>query len=521
MGQFDFVLKDMYNKALPFFGSKIAVKCDGKEMSYDQLNLQANRLAHGLIRSGIGLEDPVAMLMSNCIEFPVTDIAILKAGATKVPLNDMLGEKEILYILQNSESKAAVVDSCFYPIIAKIREQLPHLKTVIALSNSAPPGFIPWDQFLQGMPDKDPMVNVKPHHRALIGYTGGTTGSPKGIVQTQQNQVMNLICHIIELGINDQDIILAMTPLPHSAGRYIMTGLVKGATHIVGAKFDPVQTLRLIEQERVTFTFMVPTMIYRVLDVLKQTSFDISSIRTIMYGAAPITEERLKQGLKMFGQVFYQFFGLTEAPNFVTRLTKADHSLEPDKIHRLRSCGTPPLMSQVKIINDKGEEVPRGEQGEICVKAPFVMEGYHKLPDKTAETIMDGWLHTGDVGKMDEDGYVYLLDRKKDMIISGGMNVYSTEVENAIQQVPGVRQVAVIGIPHIDWGEKVMAVIIPDPDNPPSEEGILQFCKENLAKYKQPKEIKFLSELPLTAYGKIDKKALRQPYWQDAARSIH
>jgi fatty-acyl-CoA synthase len=522
MGQFDFVLKDMYNKALPSFGQKIAIKTDeGREISYEQLNRKANQLANSFIRNGIQTEDPIALIMSNSIEFIIADISIMKAGATKVPLNDMLGEKEILYILQNAEAKVAIVSPEFYNTIHKIRNQLPQLEFLVSTTDSAPEGFVSWEAFLALSPETTPMVTVAPGNRATISYTGGTTGQPKGVIQTQQNQVMNFLCHLIELDITEKDSVLAMTPLPHSVGRYVLTGLLKGATQIITARFDPIKALQLIEQEKVTFTFMVPTMIYRVLDVLEQQTFDVSSIQTIMYGAAPITEERLKQGLQVFGPVFHQFFGQTEAPNFISRLTKAEHSLDEDKIHRLKSCGKASIMSEVKIVDDQGQEVPRDEQGEIVVKAPFVMEGYHQLPEKTEETIINGWLHTGDIGKMDEDGYIYLLDRKKDMIISGGMNVYSTEVENILQQYPGVRQVAVIGIPHNDWGEQVLAIVIPNPSNPSTEEEILQYCKENLSKYKQPKQVQFVTEFPLTPYGKIDKKRLRAPYWGGVERAIN
>jgi fatty-acyl-CoA synthase/long-chain acyl-CoA synthetase len=266
---------------------------------------------------------------------------------------------------------------------------------------------------------------------------------------------------------------------------------------------------------------MVPTMIYRVMDQIHGRKLDFSNLRTILYGAAPITLERLKQGLEIFGPVFTQLFGQSEAPNFITRLKKSDHSLEPSKENRLRSCGQPVLMAQVKIVDEDGLEVPRGVEGEIIAKTPYNMIGYHEAPDKTAETLKDGWLYTGDVGMMDEEGYVYLLDRKKDMIISGGFNVYTSEVENVIQQHPEVSQVAVIGVPHPDWGEAVMAVIVPSRSNPPTEESILDFCNRYLSKYKRPKKILFADSLPLTAYGKIDKKALRKPFWEKAERNIN
>jgi fatty-acyl-CoA synthase/long-chain acyl-CoA synthetase len=245
------------------------------------------------------------------------------------------------------------------------------------------------------------------------------------------------------------------------------------------------------------------------------------SIRTILYGAAPITVERLKQGLEIFGPVFTQLFGQSEAPNFITRLKKSDHSLDPSKEKCLSSCGQPVLMSQVKIVDENGREVPRGVEGEIIAFTPYNMVGYHQASEKTEETLKNGWLYTGDLGVMDEEGYVYLLDRKKDMIISGGLNVYTSEVENVIQKHPGVSQVAVIGIPHPDWGEAVTAVIVPKVSNPPTVESIIDLCNHHLSKYKRPKEIMFMDSLPLTAYGKIDKKILRKPFWGNAQRNIN
>lgn len=523
MGNFDLVLKDLYNKSLPLVQQKIAIRFNENEISYKELERQSNRLANAFIQNGIQVETPVALIMSNCIEFPISDIAIMKAGAVKVPLNDMLGEKEILYMLENSSSKAAIVGPNFYSLIAKIQSQLPHLEFVIGITDSVPEGFISWNDFVNGMPEVPPDVNVKPSNRAAISYTGGTTGLPKGIVQNQQNLVMNLYSHLIELEIEEQDNILLMSPLPHSAGKFVQTGLLKGATLFITDKFDPLRALSMMEKHRITVTFMVPTMIYRLIDAIDENNLDVSKnkIKMIAYAAAPILEERLKQGLEKFGPVFFQFYGQSECPNFITRLNKSDHTLDPEKIHRLRSCGTPALMSNVRIVNEKGIELPAGEQGEIIVQSPYVMVGYHNLPDKTAETIVDGWLHTGDIGKIDEDGYVYLLDRKNDMIVSGGMNVYSTEVENVIMQFPGIRQVAVIGIPHHDWGEQVLALVIPDSNHPPQKEEVFQFCKENLAKYKQPKEIIFMEDFPLTTYGKLDKKALRKPYWKSIGRSIN
>lgn len=519
----ELVLKDLFNKALAYNHDKPAIVFKNEVLTYGELNKLANKLSHAFQDKGIGVEAPVAMIMSNCIEYVVTDIAIMKIGAVKVPLNNMLGETEIKYMLENSQSKAAIVGPEFYSVVAKIREEIPSLQTVVGLTDQVPDGFISWKDFLAGRSDSTPIADVKPSNTATITYSGGTTGLSKGIVQTQQKLVMSLYCHLIELEIVSDDKILVMTPLPHSGGRFIQTGILKGATHYIYDKFDPIQAIDTIMEKQITVTFMVPTMIYRLIDTIAEKNIDVSShqLKMMCYAAAPIMEERLKQGLEVFGPVFFQFYGQTECPNFITRLKKEDHSLDPHKVHRLRSCGKPTIMSEVRIVNEDGEEVRTGEQGEITVKSPFVMERYHLLTEKTAETIINGWLHTGDMGRVDEDGYVYIMDRKNDMIISGGMNVYSTEVENVIQQVPGVRQVAVIGIPHSDWGEQVIAFVIADAAQVPSEETILQYCKQNLAKYKCPKKIKFVEEFPLTPYGKLDKKTLRKPFWQNAERSIN
>lgn len=513
----------LFDQAFIQFQNRVALKFEDKSFTYGEIRSFANQAAHALTAKGIGPGTNVALIMSNCPEFVIADMAIIKSGSGKVPLNDMLGENEIRFILQDSKAKIAFVEPNFFEVVQRILPDLPHLEHVVGITSpmECPPGFISWGEFLAERSDSDPEPRATPEDLYLLAYTGGTTGLPKGVVHNQRNGYINMCSHVIETGIGDSERMLFSTPLPHSAGLFTQAGLLKGATIVIERKFDPQRTLQLIQDEQVTFTFLVPTMIYRVLDHLQQMAYDTSSLRTIMYGAAPITAERLKQGLEAFGAVFVQFFGQTECPNFITRLPKEDHTLELDKIHRLRSCGRPVMMANVRVVGSGGQELPRGEVGEITCRAPYVMNEYHGLPDKTAETIHDGWLYTGDIGRMDEDGYIYLLDRKKDMIISGGMNIYTTEVENVLQKHPAVRQVAVIGVPHDDWGESVMALIIAAEGIQVTEEDILEFCIENLSKYKRPKSIKFVSELPLTPYGKIDKKALRKPYWESIGREVN
>lgn len=523
MGRYALTLNSLFREALQKHSNKIALHCEGRVFTYSELFKSANRVAHSLIRHGVKPNTPVALLMSNCPEYVISDMGLIQAGGTKIPLNDMLGEKEISYILKDSGAEIAFVGQQFLTIVENIRADLPKLKTVVAIcpTEQCPPGFVSWEQFQSEESSEVVDVEVNPQDLALIIYTGGTTGLPKGVVHTQENIVINFFSHVIELGLLDDEKILLTSPLPHSAGFILSAGLLKGAEHFVEQKFDPQTILESISLNQITLTFMVPTMIYRVMDQIQGRQYDFQSLRTIVYGAAPITMERLKQGLEIFGPVFLQLFGQSEAPNFITRLKKTDHSLDSSQIKRLRSCGQPTLMAQVKVVDVDGNELPRGQVGEITAKTPYNMIGYHQLPEKTAETIKDGWLFTGDIGKMDEDGYVYLLDRSKDMIISGGMNVYTTEVENVIQQHPGVSQVSVIGVPHTDWGETVFAIIVPHKANQPDKNEIFELCSRDLSKYKSPKEIVFVDSLPLTPYGKIDKKVLRQAYWEGSERNIH
>lgn len=515
-------LNSLFKNALAHHGKKPALSFQGLVLTYKDLYKSSNRVAHALRKYGVGRNTPVALMMSNCLEFVISDMGLNLIGGTKVPLNDMLGEKEIKYILQDSEAKVAIVGPNFIDIIMKIRNDLPKLETVIATVDDSlcPQGFLSWNKFQANEPEEEVQVEVFPHDRALIVYTGGTTGLPKGVVHSQENIAVNLFSHTIELELIENERILLMSPLPHSAGMVLQSGILKGALHFIERNFDPQLVLDRIERDRVSVTFMVPTMIYRVMDQIKNEKYDFSSLRTILYGAAPITESRLKQGLEIFGPVFTQLYGQTEAPNFICRLKKSDHLVSGDQSKRLRSCGQPVMMSQVKIVDDHGIELPRGVEGEIIAKTPYTMIEYHNQPEKTQETIDNGWLHTGDIGMMDEDGYIYLFDRKKDMIISGGMNIYTTEVENVIQKHPDVSQVAVIGVPHPDWGESVLAVIVPKPHVDLAKESIMELCNSELSKYKRPKEIQFAMSLPLTPYGKLDKKALRQPYWEEAGRNI-
>lgn len=516
MRTYPLTVKQLMVSAMDRFPTRVALVCEGVEYTYADLCSRANRLGNALVALGVRPGDPVGLLLPNGLDYVIADQAIARIGAAKVPLNDMSSAKDIAYCL--ADSRAGVVISEGDMLAAACDSGSPYLELVIACDDStrSHPSVrvLSLAEAVAGRADTLTLSAPSEHDVGLIMYTGGTTGRSKGVVHRQFGLAQNLLSHLIETSLQADDRVLLMTPLPHSAGFLMQTAFLAGATVLLERKFDPELTLRRIGEDRVTFTFMVPTMIYRVLDASAGRSLDLTSLRTILYGAAPITRDRLEQGLEVLGPVFMQIYGQSEAPNFITRLRREDHTCDPAGIHRLSSCGQAVTMSRVKIVDPSDatrRELPVGEVGEVAALTPYTMDGYWQLPEVTSGSLQDGWLFTGDLGRLDADGYLYLLDRKNDLIISGGMNVYSSEVETVIAQVEGVDRVAVVGVPHPDWGEAVVACVVAEPDVEMNEleTRILDACRRDLSRYKVPKSVTSFEELPVTAYGKIDKKALR------------
>lgn len=517
-------LTDAMVDSLDRFADCIAVRIDGEAYTYRELDERSNAVANALVARGVEPGDRVALMMSNCLGYVIADLALLKAGAAKLPLNDMLTDDEFEYMLSDSRAETVIAGENFSSTLASLVDTVDTVKQGIVIGVES-------DQFesleeLEAEGDRTdaPAVTLDPSDPVGHFYTGGTTGKPKGVIHSHDNFLQNLYAHIMELDLTSDDIQLLMTPLPHSAGVFLWASLLAGAEAVIRSGFDPEQALHDIEEYEVTWTFLVPTMIYTVLDHPALDETDTSSLETLVYGAAPMTAARLREGLDEFGPVFTQFYGQTEVPNVITVLTKDEHriAIEEGEEHRLGSAGQPTLMADVKIVDtETGERQPPGTEGEIMATAPYVMEEYWERPEATTETVEDGWVHTGDVGKRDEDGYVYLLDRKSNMIISGGMNVYSTNVEDVLATHPGVAQVAVIGVPDEKWGEAVTAIIVPDGDEAVTEAEIHDFADEELADYKRPKHVEFREDLPKTPYGKIDKKAIREPFWEETDREIN
>jgi fatty-acyl-CoA synthase/long-chain acyl-CoA synthetase len=516
-------LKHLYESVLRRYERAPAITFGDQTLTYGDLDDRSTRLASALVDRGLETADRVGLLMSNRAAYAVADIALARAGLAKVPLNDMLSAEDVEYMLANSDATAVVVGPNFTETIRSVARNVPTLERVVTVDSAERLDVAgvdhveAYETLLETAEPVAPDVSVSKSTLAGVFHTGGTTGDPKGVKHTQENLALNALAHAVELEMRPRDTLLLMTPLPHSAGLVMAGGLTQGCRHVITQGFDAERALATIEREGVAWTFMVPTMVYRVLDELADGDYDTSTLDTLVYGAAPMKPDRLREGLEKLGDVFLQLYGQYETPDLITVLPKSAH--DPADEERLSSCGLPTTMCEVEIVDEHGEAVPTGEHGEILARGAYSMEGYYELPKETAATMRDGWIHTGDIGRMDAEGYVYIVDRDSDVIVSGGMNVYSVSVEEAIQQHEQVANVAVIGVPDDEWGEAVKAVVVPDGDTIDRDD-LQSFCKERLAAYEVPKSFDVVDDLPTTPYGKLDKKRLRDPYWRDESRQI-
>lgn len=513
----ELILRDMFQRAFARFGDRPAVTAPDGDLSYEALLTHAKQLAGVLQVRGIRPGDRVVLLLRNSISYVIADVALILVGACKVPLNDMLAPEDVGYMIGHSDAKGLIAHSSFAPTLQAIDGTTAsvHVRIVIPDSDDELGDFERLSDAIREAYYSDADV-IRASDPGLIIYTGGTTGRPKGVYHTQQSLAVNFMSHLINAEISEDEHLLICSPLPHSAQQFVLAALLRGAQISIESSYDVDRVLSLIPERKITWMFMVPTMIYRLLDNSTLQRTDLSSLRTIVYGASPITRTRLKQGLELLGPVFLQIYGQTEIPNLVTTLSKADHLLPEYQA----SCGQPVMFCDVVIRDESDYPVAYGEPGEITVRGYYTLERYHADEAKTQDAYTGEFLRTGDVGYQLESGHVFLVDRAKDMIISGGMNVYSTEVENVIQEVMGVNQVVVIGLPDDDWGEAVTAFIVSDGSGSLTTK-VIDHCRDKLAKYKVPKRIEFVETIPLTPYGKPDKKALRALHWDVQERQIN
>lgn len=494
-----------------------------RRFTFAQLNERVNRMVDSLKRLGLVHGDHIAILAQNCNELMEMYFVAAKGGFVLVPLNYRLSPSELTYLINHSESIALFFEEEYEEMVnVSIKK---NLKTVInyIIIGDEEPGMLNYEKLIQGGIDTEEDVNDFNENDLLcIIYTGGTTGLPKGVMLSHKNLLASALDCVLSMDVRSQDKSVYVLPLFHVSNWTIFGHMYMGATNIIIRKWDPEAVLKTIESEQATHINMVPTMVVMLLEAPGLNKYDTSTLRTISYAGSPMPVEVLKRGLKKFGSRFFQVYGLTEASPLVTYLPKEDHVLEGDenRVKKLNSIGKEMINVHTKVVDQNGDPVSPGEVGEIIVNGDNVMMGYWHDPEQTVLALRNGWLHTGDLATVDEDNYIYIVDRSKDMIICGGENIYPKEVENVLYQHPAILEAAVIGVPDDVWGESVYACIVVRDGYSVNESEIIEFCKEHLASYKKPKKVEIVKELPKTSVGKISKVAMREKFWSGKDRRV-
>jgi fatty-acyl-CoA synthase len=493
------------------------VDAGGMALTYAGLEERIWRTARALRDAGLERGDGVAQLAANRVDTFVTMAAVLANGMRYTPLHPLGSLDDQLFILDDAKISALVVD---VPAFAERGAELAGgAGSELKLYSLGESSFGTDLTALAGVAEAEALTELPGYDDiAWVTYTGGTTGKPKGVIMTQGGMAAKSLISMAEWQWPKDIRYLASAPISHAAGFLLIPTFLNGGKVYLTAGFNPDQVLDLVEKERVNTLFLVPTMIYVLMDHPRIREADLSAIESIIYASAPMSPTRLKEAIELFGPVMMQCYGQTECIH-LTMMRKEEHRL--DKPERLASCGRPPAGVKMALLDSEGAEVPPGEIGEVCVRSAAVMRGYWQRPEATAETLAGDWLHTGDLGYQDEEGFLYLVDRAKDMIISGGFNVYPREVEDVLTAHPAVAMAAVIGVPDEKWGEKVIAVVVPRAGESVTDQELIALVKDRKGAIQAPKQVDFAEALPLTALGKTDKKALRQQYWGHSERMVN
>jgi long-chain acyl-CoA synthetase len=502
---------------------QVAIRYGSVTQSYQEFYDRALSIGGSLRARGLRHGDRVAFVMANGPEILETLYGAFAAGLTIVPINARLHSREIAYILENSGARAFVHGPEYQDAIAAAPQDFGALDLRVCLD--AAEGAVPYAQLIGSSDALEAPVDVAPEDPSWLFYTSGTTGRPKGATWTHgtiRAMAMNYLADVHN--IQGGEVVLHAAPMSHGGGIVAMPAVARGAEQIIldTASFSPKVLFGLIERHRVShIAFLAPTQIVKMLEDYVPGEYDLSSLKAICYGGAPIMVENLKLALETFGPVFAQIYGQGEAPITITGLsTRAHAELLAAGDDRIGSAGTIRTDVEARVVDEHDNELPPGQPGEIVARGDVVMKGYWNNPEATAEALRGGWLHTGDVGMFDERGYLFLLDRAKDMIISGGNNVYPREVEEILIQHPAVHMVVVLGIPDDYWGEAVHAVVVVEDGHEVTQQELIDHCAQHLAGYKKPKAIDFVDELPVSGYGKILRREVRDQYWssQDGRR---
>jgi long-chain acyl-CoA synthetase len=516
-------LTQVLRRAVQIGPRSVATKEGDTQRSWSDVIDRVARAAGALCALGLESGDRAAVLSLNNSRYFELLYAVPWAGGSVVPLNTRLAPAEIDYILEDSGAKLLFVDRTFAPMLKSLKAA-GGLRAVIQFDAAhEADGILPFEPLVgASQPVEDGMRGG--NDLAGIYYTGGTTGRPKGVMLSHGNLVSNATNVVICLGYDRDTRYLHAPPMFHLADGCSTFGVtMQGGSHVFMPRFDPLQFLEIVQRERVTDVTLVPTMINMFLSHPRFAEFDLSSFKRIYFGAAPMPDGLLRRALTTMPQVkFQQAWGMTELSPIATTMDFRFSVLDGPNAGKLRSCGQAVSSVEVHVVDPDGNEVPRGNVGEVAVRGPTVMQGYWNQPEATAAALRGGWMHSGDAGVMDEDGFLYIVDRLKDMIVTGAENVYSAEVENAISLMAEIAEVAVIGIPDDTWGEAVHAIVVPRADCTVTAEAVIAHCKSQIASFKAPRSVEIrATSLPLSAAGKILKTELRAPFWRDKDRGVN
>lgn len=505
----------LYTAALRARPGVPAVVGDDVTLSYEALARHSARIARLFAARGLARQDVVAFLVGNRAEAVAAIIAAQLAGLKAVSLHPMAAQADHAFVLEDAAVQALVVDNARFAERARALAASTRVQVLPLDDGEFGPGLV---RAAAGFDDAPVVPGDDPTEISKLSYTGGTTGRSKGILHTHRTSVTMLQYMLATYEWPAQVRYLVTTPISHASGSLFLPTLLRGGTIYLCDKFSPADFLRRVAEHRINLTFLVPTQIYGLLDCDGLDAADLSSLELVLYGAAPIAPVRLADALRRIGPVFGQIYGQAEAPMCISYLSPRDH--DPNHPERLRSCGKVIPGNQVRLLDAQMREVAPGEVGELCVRGPLVMEGYLNRPEEDASVFAGDWLHTGDMARCDSEGFLYLVDRAKDMIISGGFNVYPSEVEHCLALHPAIAMSAVIGVPDPKWGEAVTAVVVARPGTELTEAEVIAHVTRHKGVVNAPKQVVFADALPLTALGKIDRKAIRGRYWGGQERQV-
>ncbi|MGJ7509763.1 long-chain-fatty-acid--CoA ligase [Variovorax sp. GT1P44] len=515
-------LTQSFHRAISTRPGAIASVYRDRRRTFAQMGDRVARLAGALRKLGLQPGDRVGMLALNSDRYLEYYMAVYWAGCAVNPANIRWSAAEIAFSLDDCDTRVLIVDDQFAPMVPELLRRSVALRTLIHAGDGATPeGMLSYETLIA---ESEPAEDAGRGGSDLAGvfYTGGTTGFPKGVMLSHAGLYVNALAIVAEGAVRDGDIGLHAAPMFHLAdGAFMNAMFACGGTHVMIPAFTPLAVLEAIGRDRITASLLVPTMIQMTVDHPEVPRHDLSSLRSVIYGASPISEALIDRATRALPRVgFFQAYGMTELSPVATMLRPEFHTREGRALGKVRSAGRPTYCVELRIEDIDGSELPRGEVGEIAVKGPGMMLGYWNRPEESAQALRGGWMHTGDAGRMDEEGFVFVVDRIKDMIVTGGENVYSVEVENAVLQHASVAACAVIGIPCDKWGEQVHAVVVLKAGAAATGEDIQAHCKTLIANYKCPRSIEFIAALPLSGAGKVLKTALRAPHWEGRERAI-